>query len=134
MEYPEAGVYFSGQDFNREAPAFMVERALARRWLKEGKAWSVHHGRDIALVPEVEPSELEGAAEAIPERFLKPEESCVMGEVVMNANAAEERWAQHLVRAWNPRVAQIQHVRSLRKFAKRGNQQELRTVVAVDEP
>src|SRR5215472_14267509 len=93
MQNQHAGVYYAGQDFSSEAPAFFVERPVARQWLDEGKAWSIHHGRDIALTPEV--------ARAMAEEFhqrklassMVPEESCVMGERVMDANVEKRLWA-----------------------------------------
>ena len=116
MQNHTVGVYYSGQDFSGDPPAFFVKREVARQWLAEGKAWSIHHGRDIALQPEIERQityEIEAG------RLIRPlshEESCIMGERVMNANADEEIWARRIVRSWNPAVALAEHLRSLRRF------------------
>jgi len=48
---PMIGVFYAGQDFKTDKPMFEVERAVARQWLDDGRAWSVNHGRDIALTP-----------------------------------------------------------------------------------
>jgi len=113
------GVYYAGQDFAAESPAFSVERHVARQWLREKKAWSIHHGRDIALQPEME----QHLARRIDGRRLiadlLPEASCVMGERVMNANAEEKVWARLMVRSWNPRVALAAHLRSLGRYQSR---------------
>jgi len=113
------GVYYAGQDFAAESPAFFVERHVARQWLREKKAWSIHHGRDIALQPEME----QYLARTIDGRRLiadlLPEESCVMGERVMNANAEEKIWARLMVRSWNPRIALAAHLRSLGRYQRK---------------
>lgn len=116
MRTDTVGVYYAGQDFSAEPPAFFVARQTARDWLKENKAWSIHHGRDIALDPEtagylagrVDGRKLIGG--------LSPEESCIMGEHVMLANAEARLWARRMVRAWNRRVAMEEHLRSLKRY------------------
>jgi len=111
----QVGVYFAGQDFQVEVPAFFVERQVARQWLNEKKAWSIHHGRDIALQPEAEEyleRQIDGRKLV---SDLLPEESCVMGERVMDANVREEIWAQRMVRSWNRQVALAEHQRSLKR-------------------
>jgi hypothetical protein len=116
MQNQPVGVYYSGQDFSGDLPAFFVKREVARQWLAEGKAWSIHHGRDIALQPEIERQitcEIEAG------KLIRPgsrEESCIMGERVMNANADEEIWARRMVRSWNPAVALAEHLRSLKRY------------------
>ncbi|HEY6253599.1 MAG TPA: hypothetical protein VI685_26880 [Candidatus Angelobacter sp.] len=116
MQTDPVGVFYAGQDFSVEPPAFFVERRVAREWLHQSRAWSIHHGRDIALDPEKE-----GALAAeIDTRKLTTagsrEESCVMGEHVMVANAEEKIWARRMVRSWNRRVAMEEHLRSLRRY------------------
>lgn len=111
----QTGVYYAGQDFAAEPPAFFVERPVARQWLDEGKAWSIHHGRDIALTPELEQQMAEEAGPGKPAVSMAPEESCLMGEHVMDANAEERLWARRMVRSWNWRVAVREHLRSLKK-------------------
>src|SRR5215831_19187365 len=119
MQNQSVGVYYAGQDFALEPPAFFVEREVARQWLDESVAWSIHHGRDIALQPEME----EYLARIIDAEALVgdllPEESCIMGERVMHANAEERIWARMLVRSWNPKVARLEHLRSLKKYRRK---------------
>ncbi|HEY6350662.1 MAG TPA: hypothetical protein VI636_14760 [Candidatus Angelobacter sp.] len=115
MQKQSVGVYYAGQDFGAEPPAFFVERKVAREWLREGKAWSIHHGRDIALEPEME-EYLAGEIDA--QKLLAglvPEASCVMGERVVFANAEEKTWARRIVRAWNRQVAVEEHLQSLER-------------------
>ena len=120
MENVQAGVYYAGQDFSAEPPAFYVERPVARQWLDEGKAWSINHGRDIALTPEAE----RHLAEEIDGSKLPPtmtvEESCAMGEHVMDANVERRLWARRMVRSWKWRVAIAEHLRSLGKRREQG--------------
>src|SRR5579864_1672405 len=116
MQSEPVGVYYAGQDFSAEAPVFFVERRVAREWLNQSKAWSIHHGRDIALDPEMEKF-LGGKTDA---RKLiadvSREESCIMGEHVMMANAEEKLWARRIVRSWNRRVAIKEHLDSLKRY------------------
>jgi hypothetical protein len=116
MQNQTVGVYYSGQDFTSDLPSFFVKREVARQWLVDGKAWSIHHGRDIALQPEVE-QQMMGEVDAgkLIGRFSR-QESCVMGERVMNANADEEIWARRMVHSWNPAVALAEHLRSLKRY------------------
>ena len=108
------GVYYSGQDFSSEAPVFFVDRAQAREWADAGKGWYIHHGQDLALVGdasclgEIDARSLTG--------FAGPQESQVMGEPVMRANAEEQRWARRMTRSWHPGVAEAEHLESLRRY------------------
>ena len=120
MEKLQAGVYFAGQDFSADQPAFYVERPVARQWLDEGKAWSINHGRDIALTPEAEQHLAEEISGKQPTKPLALEESCVMGEHVMNANVEKRLWARRMVRSWKWRVAIVEHLRSLAKYREQG--------------
>jgi len=124
LDNQPVGVYYAGQDFAAEPPAFFVEREVARQWLREKKAWSIHHGRDIALQPEME----QYLARTIDGRRLiadlLPEQSCVMGERVMNANAEEKIWARLMVRSWNPRIALAAHLRSLGRYHRKAGVNE----------
>ena len=126
MEKLQAGVYFAGQDFSADQPAFYVERPVARQWLDEGKAWSINHGRDIALTPEAEQHLAEEISGNQPAKPLPLEESCVMGEHVMNANVERRLWARRMVRSWKWRVAIAEHLRSLKKHRRQaiGNRQQ----------
>lgn len=110
MQIP-VGVYYSHQDFRRDEPAFFVDRETARLWLRQKGAWSIHHGRDIALSPEMAQ---QIAREAI--ENLELQQSLVMGESVMRANADSELWAVRLTRGWNPRIALAEHQISLRRY------------------
>jgi len=114
MTTESVGVYYAGQDFSVDPPAFFVERKVAREWLNQSRAWSIHHGRDIALDPE---QYLEGEIDS---RKLigsgSREESCIMGEHVMVANVEEKLWARRMVRAWNRKVAIEQHFCSLKRY------------------
>jgi|SRR5215469_4580268 len=115
MRTDSVGVYYAGQDFSVEAPAFFVERQTAREWLSQSKAWSIHHGRDIALDPKIAgyfAGEMDGGKLVA---GLSREESCIMGEHVMMANAEKRIWARRMVRAWNRRVAIEEHLRSLKR-------------------
>ena len=115
MRTDSVGVYYAGQDFSAEAPAFFVERQTAREWLSQSKAWSIHHGRDIALDPEIAGH---FAGEIDRQKLiagLSREESCIMGEHVMMANVEEKLWARRMVRAWNRQVALAEHLRSLKR-------------------
>ena len=114
MPTEAVGVYYAGQDFSVEPPAFFVERKVAREWLHQSRAWSIHHGRDIALDPEQYP-----ASEIDSRKLLgnvSREESCIMGEHVMLANAEEKLWARRMVRAWNRKVAIEEHFHSLKRY------------------
>ena len=111
----QAGVYYAGQDFATEPPAFYVERTVARQWLDERKAWSINHGRDIALTPEAEQHVAEGICSQQAAASMVHEESCVMGEHVMDANVEQRLWARRMVRSWKWRVALAAHLRSLKK-------------------
>lgn len=112
----QRGVYFAGQDCRCEAPAFYVPIEVARRWTAEKKAYSVNHGRDVALAPEAQQllCGTTGQQETI--ASLEREQSCVMGERVMDANVEAEIWARRMVRSWNPAVARTEHLRSLRRY------------------
>lgn len=113
MQSESVGVYYAGQDFSAEPPAFFVERRVAREWLSQNRAWSIHHGRDIALDPEqYQESEID-ARKLVGN--VSREESCIMGEHVMVANAEDKLWARRMVRAWNRKVAIEEHLRSLRR-------------------
>jgi len=116
MQNQPVGVYYSGQDFSGDPPAFFVKREVARRWLVDGKAWSIHHGRDIALQPEIEQRMTDEIDAGKLMGHLSREESCIMGEQVMNANVEEKIWARRMVRSWNPAVALAEHLRSLRRY------------------
>lgn len=119
MKNQSVGVYYAGQDFALEPPAFFVEREVARQWLDDNVAWSIHHGRDIALQPEMEEYLARILdAEALVGDLL-PEDSCIMGERVMNANADERIWARMLMRSWNPQVARMEHLRSLKRCRRK---------------
>ena len=113
------GVYYPGQDFVLEPPAFFVDRETAKQWLREESAWSIHHGRDIALSPEME----QELAEELDERALMSDldrqQSQVMGETVMRANAERESWAVRMTRSWHPRIALVEHLKSLQRFQRR---------------
>jgi hypothetical protein len=113
------GVYYSGQDFSLDPPAFFADRETARQWLREDVAWSIHHGRDIALSSEME----RGTAGEIDARKLVSDldrqQSQVMGETVMRANAERERWAVRMTRSWHPRVALAEHLSSLKRYQQR---------------
>jgi hypothetical protein len=115
QSYP-VGVYYSGQDFSIDPPAFFVRREIARQWLTHSRAWSIHHGRDIALQPDME----QYLAGEIDQQKLAAsrsrEQSCIMGERVMDANVAAEIWARRMVRSWNPAVARSEHLRSLKRY------------------
>ena len=120
MQTESVGVYYAGQDFSLESPAFFVERRVAREWLSQNRAWSIHHGRDIALDPaEYQEGEIDARKLA---GNLSREESCIMGEHVMVANAEERLWARRMVRAWNWKVAMEEHLRSLKKKQESNNQ------------
>lgn len=110
------GVYYPSQDFVLEPPAFFVDRETARQWLRDESAWSIHHGRDIALSPEME----QELAEELDGRALKSDldrqQSQVMDETVMRANAERELWAVRMTRSWHPRIAVVEHLRSLKRF------------------
>lgn len=110
------GVYYSGQDFSLDAPAFFVDRKTARQWLRENAAWSIHHGRDVALSAE-SPANTSGKGD--PRKLvndLDAQQSQLMGETVMRANAERERWAMRVTRSWNPRVALAEHLSSLKRY------------------
>lgn len=112
------GVYYSGQDFTIERPAFFVDRGTARQWLRTNIAWSIHHGRDIALSSEMEQksaSAVDGAGAA---GEFDAQLSQIMGETVMRANAERERWAVNMTRSWNPRIARTEHVNSLQRYRR----------------
>lgn len=115
MRSQPVGVYYAGQDFSTDPPAFFVERQIAREWLNQNKAWSIHHGRDIALDPEMEGQLTEERDKSKLIAGLSREESCIMGEHVMAANAERKLWARRMVRAWNRRVATEEHLRSLKR-------------------
>jgi len=119
LQNQQTGVYFAGQDFSAEPPAFFVERPVARQWLDEGKAWSIHHGRDIALSPEAEQQMAEETDPSTPPGAPPPEESCVMGEHVMDANVEKRLWARRMVRSWNWRVAVAENLRALHRAQAR---------------
>jgi hypothetical protein len=110
------GVYYAGQNFKTDLPAFIVTRQVARQWIDEGGAWSINHGRDIALCPEKE-DELKGWIDG---RKLTADGTCpeslVMGERVMLGNAAGQRWAVKMTRAWNPVQALADHAESLKRY------------------
>ena len=110
------GVYYPGQDFVLEPPAFFVDRETARQWLRDESAWSIHHGRDIALSPELEQQLAEESDGRAQMSDLDRQQSQVMGETVMRANAERERWAVRMTRSWHPRIALVEHLRSLRRF------------------
>jgi hypothetical protein len=114
----ERGVYFWGQDFRKEDPAFYLPVEVARQWTREKKAYAVNHGRDICLLPEAQAQLTAADAEEIRMALLDREQSCIMGERVMNANVARELWARRMVRSWNPVVALAEHVRSLKRYQK----------------
>jgi hypothetical protein len=119
------GVYYAGQDFKLDLPAFFVTRPLARQWLDEGGAWSINHGRDIALCADKE-NELKGWMDG--RKLIADEarqESLVMGERVMLGNAEGQRWAVKMTRAWNPVEALAEHALSLKRY------QELRQAGAL---
>lgn len=120
----QRGVYFAGQDCRCEEPAFYVPIEVARRWTAEKKAYSVNHGRDITLAPDAQQL-LFGAT--APQEAIQPlerEQSCIMGERVMNANVEAETWARRMVRSWNPAVARAEHLRSLRRYQEQKSQLE----------
>jgi hypothetical protein len=110
------GVYYSRQDFSVEPPAFVVDRQTARQWLQAKAAWSIHHGKDVALSSEMERwlAEEVGAEERW--RIVERQHSLVMGETVMRANAGRERWAVHITRRWQRRLALAEHSNSLRRY------------------
>jgi hypothetical protein len=110
------GVYYSSQDFSLEPPAFFVEREVARQWLRDDAAWSIHHGRDIALNSEME-QEMAGGIDARKlVGDLNRQQSQIMGEPVMRANAERERWAVRMTRSWHRRVALAEHLNSLKRY------------------
>jgi hypothetical protein len=113
----ERGVYFAGQDFHSEEPAFYLPLDIARQWTREKKAYAVNHGRDICLLPEAQ-AELT-AAQKDQVFLLDREQSCIMGEQVMNGNVERELWACRMVRSWNPAVALAEHLRSRKRFQAR---------------
>ena len=108
------GVYCSGQDFSLDAPSFFVDRETARHWLRANVAWSIHHGRDIAISSEMEQT-LSGGKDASELTDLGRQQSQIMGETVMRANAERERWAVRMTRSWHPRIALAEHQTSLKR-------------------
>ena len=112
----QRGVYYAGQDFRSEQPAFYVPVEVARQWTVEKRAYSVNHGRDLCLLPEAQRQLF--AAAGVDETIarLDREQSCIMGEQVMNANVEQKIWARRMVRSWNPAVALAEHLRSLKRY------------------
>lgn len=111
-------VYYSAQDYRKEEPAFVVLLGQARAWRREDKAYFINCGNALRLTPEFE-ERLRGVLneDGLPDlRALERDESLVMGEHVMNANADGEQWARLLVRSWNPRIALLQHAESLTRY------------------
>lgn len=110
------GVYYSGQDFSLDPPAFFVDRGTARQWLRQEAAWSIHHGRDIALSAELE-NRISGETDGrtLP-GGLDPQQSQIMGEPVMRANAERARWAVRITRSWHRRIALSEHLSSLKRY------------------
>lgn len=110
------GVYYAGQDFSLDPPAFFVDRKTARQWLREKAAWSIHHGRDVALSAEG-PAGASGKVDAMKlTSDMDAQQSQIMGETVMKANAERERWAVRMTRSWHPRVALAEHLSSLKRY------------------
>lgn len=110
------GVYYSNQDFGLDSPAFFVNRETARQWLRDKGAWSIHHGRDIALSPEMEKQISGESSQSTSMSDLERQQSQVMGETVMRANAERQRWAIRMTRSWNSQVATAEHLASLKRY------------------
>ena len=112
----DVGVFYAGQDYRTEAPRYRIERSDARVLLDADKAWSVNHGRDIALTQETiaEVSGSKDEREMI--HTLATQLSQAMGPSVMSANADGQTWARRMTRAWNRRTAIAQHKASLRRY------------------
>lgn len=118
--YENVPVYYSQQDHRSQEPAFVVPREQARAWRNEGKGYFIDHGKALRFTPEYEEqirAALHGGGPDAPVlKALRHDESCVMGERVMNSNADGELWARALVRCWNPRIARLEHARSLHRY------------------
>jgi hypothetical protein len=110
------GVYYSGQDFSVELPAFFVDRQTARQWLQAKAAWSIHHGKDVALSSEMERWLAQDAGATEHSKIFEQQQSLVMGETIMRANAERERWAVHITRRWQRRLSLAEHCNSLRRY------------------
>lgn len=118
METRPVPVYYSAQNVRCERPVFLLDREQARAWRDQGKAYFVDHGKALRLLPQAEEEIERLRSRQAPSDAVvsQRDESCYMGESVMNGNAQDELWAKVMVRSWNPRIARQQHFESLKKF------------------
>jgi hypothetical protein len=86
-------VYWSSTS-SRQQPDFSVPLADALRLRQNGEAYPIKRGRALRML----------VADAFlipaPTHIVVHDESCIMGERVIVANAAGERWAGALVDGW----------------------------------
>jgi hypothetical protein len=118
LENPAVPVFYSAQNIQTEKPMLVIDRERARNWRDQGKGYFVDHGKALRLLPhaEEELERLRSQQQAVDSPVGQRDESCFMGEKVMNANVQGQFWARAMVRSWNPKIASLQHAQSLKKY------------------